>query len=243
MRNYRDYYGKVSKKSESTGSSPFGSDPIAKARSIGYTAKELESVPEGAVMGTGCGNPVALAKLKKGQTVLDIGCGGGLDVFLAARRVGPKGHVIGLDGTQAMLDRANAFAVKGGYTNVEFLLGDMENIPLKDGSVDVVISNCVINHARDKVRAFGEIRRCLKPDGRLLVSDLVLTGKFEEEVLRDKIWGAWIANALGKQDYLDAIEKAGFKNITIVSETLFAMAEADDRLKGKIRSLSIEAYK
>ena len=244
MGNLRQYYGKAAQNAQDHGSSASGpTDPITQAKSIGYSKKELQSVPEGSVMGMGCGNPVALAKLQDGEMVLDIGCGGGLDVFLTAQKVGKNGHVIGIDMTQEMLDRAKTNAIKGDYKNVEFLLGDIENMPVEENSVDVIISNCVINHARDKVRAFREAIRCLKPGGRLLVSDLVVQGEFGDEALQDEIWGAWIANALGKQEYLNAIEVAGFNNITIMTENLFNLSEADDRLKGKISSISIETYK
>ena len=244
MGKLRQYYGKVSQNAHGHGSRGTGhTDPVVQARFIGYSEKELQSVPEGSVMGMGCGNPTALAKLQEGETLLDLGCGGGLDVFLAAPQVGKNGHVIGIDMTQEMVDRAKENATKGNYKNVEFLLGDMENMPVKDGSVDIIISNCVINQALDKVRAFREALRCLKPGGRLLVSDLVVQGEFSDDTLQDEIWGAWIANALGKQEYLNAIEVAGFKNITIVTENLFNSSEADDRLKGKISSISVEAYK
>ncbi|MFH1614517.1 MAG: arsenite methyltransferase [Planctomycetota bacterium] len=244
MGNLRQYYGKASQNAQDYGSSAAGpTDPITQATSIGYSKKELQSVPEGSVMGMGCGNPTVLAKLQEGETVLDLGCGGGLDVFLAALKVGKNGHVIGIDMTQEMLDRAKTNAIKGDYKNAEFLLGDIENVPVKDNSVDVVISNCVINYALDKARVFREALRCLKPCGRLLVSDLVVQGEFGDDALQDEIWGAWIANALGKQEYLNAIEVAGFKSITIMTENLFNLSEADDRLKGKISSISVEAYK
>jgi len=244
MGNLRQYYGKVAQNAHGHGSSAAGpADPITQARSIGYSEKELQSVPEGSVMGMGCGNPTALAKLQEGETVLDLGCGGGLDVFLAAPRVGKNGHVIGIDMTQEMVDRAKANATKRDYRNVEFLLGEMENVPVEDNSADVVISNCVINHALDKVRTFREALRCLKPGGRLIVSDLVVQGEFNDDTLQDEMWGAWIANALGKREYLNAIERAGFKNITIMTENLFSLSEADHRLKGKISSISVEAYK
>jgi len=244
MGNLRQYYGKVAGRALAHSSSTVGpTNPITQAMSIGYSGKELQSVPEGSVMGMGCGNPTALAKLQEGQTVLDLGCGGGLDVFLAASRVGKNGHVIGIDMTQEMVDRARANATKGDYKNVEFLLGNMENMPVKDNSIDVVVSNCVINHALDKVKAFREALRCLKPDGRLLVSDLVVQGEFSDDTLQDEVWGAWIANALERREYLNAIEVAGFKNITIVTENPFNLSEADERLRGKISSISVEAYK
>ena len=244
MGNFSQYYGKVAQRALVHGSSAVGvKNPITQARAIGYSEKDLQSVPEGSVIGMGCGNPTMLAKLQEGQTVFDIGCGGGLDVFLAASRVGKNGHVIGIDMTQEMVDRAKANATKGDYKNVEFLLGNMENMPVKDNSIDVVVSNCVMNHALDKVRAFREALRCLKPGGRLLVSDLVVHGKFGDDALQDEVWGTWIANALERREYLNAIEVAGFKNITIVTENLFNLSEADDRLKGKISSISVEAYK
>jgi arsenite methyltransferase len=244
MSSFRQYYRKIAKNARGHRSSDIlYKDPVAQAVSIGYSEKELQNVPAESVMGMGCGNPIALAKLEKGETVLDIGCGGGLDVFLAARRVGKNGHVIGIDITHEMVNRAKATAAKGDYENVEFLTGDMGKIPVKDNSVDAVISNCVMNHATDKVKAFAEALRCLKTGGRLLVSDLVVQGEFSDDALQDKVWGDWIANALKKQEYLNAIETAGFRSITIVAENLFNLSQADNRLKGKIISISVKAYK
>jgi arsenite methyltransferase len=244
MSSFRQYYRKIAKNARGHRSSAvLHKDPIAQAISIGYSKKELQNVPVESVMGMGCGNPIALAKLEKGETVLDIGCGGGLDVFLVAQRIGRDGHVIGIDITHEMVNRAKETAAKGNYRNVEFLTGDMEKIPVKDNSFDAVISNCVMNHALDKVKAFMEALRCLKPGGRLLVSDLVVQGKFSNDALQDKIWGAWIANALGKQEYLNAIEAAGFRNITIMTEDLYNLSQADNRLKGKIISISVKACK
>jgi arsenite methyltransferase len=242
MSNFREYYRKVAQGGRSSGA-VVHSDPVAQALAIGYSRKELQNVPAEAVMGTGCGNPTALAELREGQTVLDVGCGGGLDAFLAAGKVGPKGRVIGIDMTGQMVARARAAAAKGGYRNVEFLTADMAKMPVKENSVDAVISNCVMNHARDKVKAFREALRCLKAGGLLLVSDLIVQGEFGPDALNDEVWGAWLANALGKQEYLDAIAAAGFRNITVMTETPFKLAEGDAGLKGKIVSINVKAYK
>jgi len=212
------------------------------AKSIGYAEQELADVPEGVVC-HGCGNPTALAELKEGETVLDLGSGGGLDAFLAARRVGPRGKVIGIDSSGEMVARTTETAAKGNYANVVFEQAEMEILPVGDESVDVVISNCVLNYAGDKVAAFKEVFRCLKANGRMVVSDLVAEGGFSDEVLQDKVWGEWLRRALGKQDYLKAIEEAGFHEVAVVKETTFPMAESDEQLRGKIVSLTVKACK
>jgi len=192
------------------------------SKNVGYTDEELGAVPEGANLGLGCGNPVALASLAQGETVLDLGSGAGFDCFLAANRVGKKGRVIGVDMTPEMIEKARENAHKGGYQNVEFRLGEIENIPAADNSVDVIISNCVINLSPDKDRVFQEAFRILKPGGRLMVSDIVLLRELPD-FIRDSIaaYVGCISGALMKEDYLGAIRKAGFQEVTVMDETLF----------------------
>jgi len=191
-------------------------------RKVGYSDDELGAVPEGANLGLGCGNPTALAQLKKGETVLDLGSGAGFDCFLAATKVGSDGHVIGVDMTPEMIDKARQNADKGGYGNVEFRLGEIESLPVEDCTVDVVISNCVINLSPDKPRTFQEAFRVLRPGGRLMVSDIVLLKELPEAILKSA--GAYIgcvAGAMLKKDYLDAIKKAGFKDVKVNGESTF----------------------
>jgi arsenite methyltransferase len=217
-------------------------DPLRYAKSVGYAEEEIRSVPDGVVC-HGCGNPIALAELREGETVLDLGAGGGLDAFLAARRVGPNGRVIGVDSSAEMVAKATQNAAKGNYTNIVFKQGELEKLPLDDESVDVIISNCVLNYAGDKLAAFKEVCRCLRPNGRMVVADLVTEGRFSDEVLEDKVWGEWLRRALGKRDYLKAIEKAGLRGIAVLKETTFPMAESDERLREKIVSVAVKAYK
>jgi SAM-dependent methyltransferase len=171
----------------------------------------------------GCGDPVTLASLEPGQTVLDLGSGGGIDVFLAARQVGPEGHIIGVDMTDEMLVKAEANKAKLGEAaqNVEFRKGFIEDLPVADGSVDVVISNCVINLSPDKPQVFREAFRTLKPGGRLAVSDIVIEGQFSEEARANMdSWAACISGALPASDYLDAIRAAGFADVEITDKNL-----------------------
>jgi SAM-dependent methyltransferase len=191
---------------------------------LGYETQDLEAVPEGANLGLGCGNPVALASLQPGETVLDLGSGAGFDAFLASTRVGPEGRVIGVDMTPQMIERATALASTHGYTNVEFRLGDIEALPVADASVDAIISNCVVNLTTDKALTFREAFRVLKPGGRLMVSDLVLERPLPEAIRQDlDAYGACIAGALLKADYLAAIEAAGFQAVTVKSERRYGL--------------------
>ena len=191
---------------------------------LGYGTQDLAAVPDGANLGLGCGNPVALASLQPGETVLDLGSGAGFDAFLAAQRVGPKGRVIGVDMTPQMIERATALAKAHGYDNVEFRLGDIEALPVADGTVDAIISNCVVNLSTDKAQVFREAFRALKPGGRLMVSDLVLVQPLPIAVAQDMdAYGACIAGALLKTDYLAAIESAGFDRVAVVSERHYGL--------------------
>ena len=192
------------------------------SKAIGYTEEELGSVPDGANLGLGCGNPIALASLAEGETVLDLGSGAGFDCFLAANRVGKTGKVIGVDMTPEMLDKARENARKGDYENVEFRLGEIENLPAADNSIDIIISNCVINLSPDKKSVFDEAYRVLKPGGRLMVSDIVLLKELPE-FIRNSIaaYVGCISGALLKAKYLDTITGAGFQQVEVLEEAIF----------------------
>ena len=212
-------------------------------REIGYSEQDLKNVPDSAFLGLGCGNPVAVANLKEGETVLDLGSGGGIDVFLASKKVGTDGKVIGVDMTEEMVERAKASAMKFGYRNVEFRLGEIENLPLEDETVDTIISNCVINLSPDKLKVFQEAFRVLKPKGKLIVSDIVTRGELPEEVRKNfDAWAGCISGALKKVQYINTIKKAGFREIKIISEKSYTIDVSDD-LAGKIVSIQIEAKK
>ncbi len=211
---------------------------------LGYSKDEINSVPEGSNLGLGCGNPTALAQLKEGGTVLDLGSGAGFDVFLAANKVGEKGYVIGVDMTEKMIDKANENAEKGGYRNVEFRLGDIENLPVEDDSIDVIISNCVINLSPNKLKVYQEVYRVLKSGGKIVVSDIVTLKDLPKNVKEDlEKWTSCISGALKKEEYLDVIEKTGFKDIKILSESSYCDERFDEKLRGKITSIQIEAHK
>ncbi len=201
-------YGDIAKKKKSC---CCGSNNTDVSEKVGYTKEDLISIPDEANMGLGCGNPVALASLKEGETVVDLGCGGGIDVFLAAKRVGNKGKVIGIDMTEDMLNKARANAKKAGFKNVEFKLGEIENMPLDSNMADCIISNCVIHLSEDKQKVFNEAFRILKSGGRLMVSDMVLLADLPDSVLKSPgLHAGCVAGALRKEDYLDKIKKAGF---------------------------------
>jgi arsenite methyltransferase len=199
------------------------------SREIGYSDADMASVPEGANLGLGCGNPVALASLKEGETVIDLGSGGGFDCFLAAGKVGGQGRVIGVDMTPEMLARARENAAASEYRNVEFRLGEIENLPVADGTADVIISNCVINLAPDKGRVFKEAFRALKPGGRLMVSDIVLKRELPPAVMESLIaYVGCVAGASLRKDYLQAIEAAGFQDVRVVEEASFGTGSIEN---------------
>jgi arsenite methyltransferase len=225
----REGYAKIAKQDSSCcapSKSCCGSGNLAEdiSKSIGYTEEELRGVPEGANLGLGCGNPVALASLKEGEVVLDLGSGAGFDCFLAATRVGDEGRVIGVDMTPEMLEKARENARKVNSKNVEFRLGEIENLPVADSSVDVVISNCVINLSPEKRRVFNEAYRALKPGGRLMVSDIVLLKELPD-VLKNPIeaYVGCLSGALLKDEYIKTIKAAGFKDVRTIDEASFPM--------------------
>jgi SAM-dependent methyltransferase len=213
----QDYTRVVERSSGCCGSGP--THPEETARRIGYSDEEIQAAPDGANLGVGCGNPTALASLRSGEVVVDLGSGGGFDAFLAAREVGPTGRVIGVDMTDAMLEKARENARKADFTNVEFRKGAIEDLPIEDESVDVIISNCVINLSPEKDRVFREAFRVLKPGGRLMISDIVLERPLPPEIAADI--GAHVGCVGGasvRSEYLEQVRKAGFREVNIVRE-------------------------
>ncbi len=233
----RDAYAKIASQGDSssapaekessccsTDSSCCGSTELAQdiSKKIGYTEEEIKTVPEGANLGLGCGNPVALASLREGETVLDLGSGAGFDCFLAADKVGKSGKVIGIDMTTEMIEKARENIKKGNYENVEFKLGDIEKLPVEDNSVDVIISNCVVNLSPDKKEVFAEAFRVLKPGGRLMISDIVLLKELPDFIKNSiEAYVGCVSGAVLKDEYIEAIKKAGFEQVKIVDETSY----------------------
>lgn len=241
-KKVNERYSEIATQSSSccSNSSCCSPSPVQQAKQVGYTREELKNVPDSAIMGLGCGNPAGLADPEKGETVLDLGCGAGLDVFLAANKVGPEGKAIGVDMSEEMVERAKKGAIEGDFTNVEFRLGEIENLPIEDGSVDIVISNCVINLSPDKLKVFQEINRVLKPNGRALISDLVSEKELPQELKEDsKAWSECLGGVLEKKEYLDTIRSAGLNNIEIVNKSKFSDPQIDQRLTGEITSLKV----
>ena len=221
-----------------------GISPLSQAEAIGYLREDLEHIPEEAVMGLGCSNPTTIADLKAGEVVLDLGSGAGVDVFLAANKVGSAGRVIGVDMTEEMIDKAEGIARTHGYHNVEFRLGEIEKLPVEDKSVDVIISNCVINLSPDKSKVFHEAYRALKPGGKLTVSDIVSEGALPDEIKNDpEAWAGCIAGALEQQEYLKKIKKAGFGDVQVVSSKEFYIEGKGDKVIKKLLRITVKAYK
>lgn len=213
LESVRSKYGAVAESTLS--SNDAGVKAVAEA--FGYSAEELTSIPAGANMGLSCGNPTATANLRPGEVVVDLGSGGGLDVFLASKQVGPEGRAIGIDMTPEMIERARANAVAGGYTNVAFYQSTIDKIPLPDGSVDCVISNCVINLAPDKPAVFREIARVLKPGGRFAVSDIALKGELPKALAQSMAaYVGCISGAIRIDEYREGLLAAGFEHVEIV---------------------------
>ena len=218
------------------------------SRGIGYSAEETAAVPEGANLGLGCGNPQAIAALKPGEVVLDLGSGAGFDCFLAARAVGEAGRVIGVDMTPDMVSKARGNAIKGGYANVEFRLGEIEHLPVADASIDVIISNCVINLSPSKAQVFHEAFRALKPGGRLAISDIVLTAELPPEMHAEiALYTGCVAGAANVVDLIAMLAGAGFSDIRIApkdASSEYIQHWAPGRgVENYIASANIEAIK
>ncbi|MCP4584149.1 MAG: arsenite methyltransferase [candidate division Zixibacteria bacterium] len=227
-KQVREGYGQVAtqtKQDSGCGCGPSCCGPSTAeqiSKGIGYNDEDLHNVPEGANLGLGCGNPIALASLAEGETVVDLGSGAGFDCFLAAGKVGQTGKVIGVDMTHEMIEKARANADKGKQKNVEFRLGEIEHLPVADNSADIIISNCVINLSPDKQQVFSEAYRVLKPGGRVMVSDIVLLKPLPDYIMNSvRAYVGCLSGAMLKDDYLDAIKKAGFENVEVVEEKSF----------------------
>jgi arsenite methyltransferase len=217
------------------------SSPKQALLSIGYDKNELESIPASSILGVGCGAPLNFADLKEGETVVDLGSGAGIDAFLASKEVQEPGKVIGIDFTEDMLKKATSAAKEYGFKNVEFRKGDIENsIPVEDDSVDAVISNCVINLTTDKVKAFKEVHRILKKNGkgRIAISDLVTSKEVQAESVNAEDWCSCIDGALTKENYINSIKDAGFQDVKVLNEQLYMN---DDKTGRKITSIVVGA--
>jgi SAM-dependent methyltransferase len=215
---------------------------VQSARIVGYDAQDLEAIPQSSILGLGCGTPTAFSNIQPGETVVDLGSGAGIDVFISARKAGDNGHVIGIDMTDEMLEKAKNNAQGHGYRTVEFRKGDIEKeIPVESNSTDVVISNCVINLTTDKVAAFKEIHRILKKGGRMIISDLITDKQIPLNEVDAGKWCSCIDGALTKENYLYSIKKAGFSGAEVLSESLYMEGgEIGDR---RVTSLVMRALK
>jgi SAM-dependent methyltransferase len=257
----KEAYSKIAKNSSSCCSSSNCCGGISStvdiSKKIGYTDEDLRNVPEGANLGLGCGNPLFFADLKEGETVLDLGSGAGFDCFLAAKKVGEKGKVIGIDMTESMVKKAKENAKKGGFKNVEFKIGEIENLPIEDNSIDLIISNCVINLSPDKGKVFKEAYRVLRKGGRMVISDIVLLKGLPDFIKNStSAYTGCISGAMIKEEYINEIYKAGFKEVKILDESFFSLyciisdpdinkIKEDEKkeLQRNILSIKISAFK
>lgn len=219
-------------------------------RALGYTEEQIAAIPQGSNYGLGCGNPLGHAEVKPGETVLDLGSGAGIDVFLASREVGPEGRAIGVDMTPSMVSRARANAAEGAYANVEFRLGEIERLPVADASVDLIISNCVINLSPDKPSVFREALRVLRPGGRIVVSDIVLSRELPDNVRTSvEAYAGCVAGASLKDDYLRLIREAGFEGVEVLDQRTSrapeSLVSSEDAacVQDSIRSIKVRAVK
>ncbi len=239
----REAYGLYAE-TQSSCCGPSASPADQVATSLDYDPVELKNIPDGANIGAGCGNPTAHASLKKGEIVVDLGSGAGIDCFLAANKVGDEGYVIGVDFTPQMLAKARENAVKGGYTNVEFRKGDIENLPIVNNSVNVIISNCVINLAPDKEKVFKEAFRVLKPGGRLMVSDIVLLKELPDVIAKSvEAYAGCVSGAIQKEEYLQKLKNASFSTIEITKEVKQPIYFEGSEIKDSLASINVSAYK
>jgi len=259
----REAYGKIAMNQEGCGSDCGPNcvqDTKDFAKGIGYTDEELQAIPDEANLGLSCGNPTALASLNKGESVLDLGAGAGFDCFLAASRVGPAGKVIGVDMTSEMLEKARENARKNDVENVDFRLGEIENLPVEDDSIDAVISNCVINLSTDKERVFEEIYRVLKPGGRIAISDMALLKELPKKI-KDNMdsYVGCISGAMLINDYRKAVEASGLKDVKItfkgstdfidpdtqdpIGKALLDITEGKESLDRYVVSINVEGKK
>jgi len=247
----KEGYGKIARAAGSCcqAASCCGNANLAKdiGKVVGYSDEEMNAVPQNSNLGLGCGNPVAIASLKEGDVVLDLGSGAGFDAFLAAQRVGKSGRVIGVDMTPEMLKKARDNAEKGGYKNVEFRSGEIEKLPVEDNSIDVIISNCVINLSPDKKAVFKEAYRVLKSGGRIMVSDLVLVKDLPNDIKESvEAYVGCLAGAIKRDEYLKFITIAGFQEVRIISQSNYSVDAMFENLKGAdgaVASIKVSAVK
>jgi len=244
----RDNYGKIAERGGSCcppTTNCCGSAPVGLSTGLGYKAVDLDLLPEGADLGLGCGAPLEHLKLQPGETVVDLGSGAGIDALIAARDVGPEGHVIGIDMTPEMLAKARSNAAAADADHVEFREGRLEALPVDDGSVDAITSNCVINLVPDKSKVFAEIARVLKPGGRLVVSDVMLDGELPEVITQDVMaYVGCVSGAIQREDYLRMLTEAGLGDIEIAKDVDFLATVADSlpkEISGAMEELGLKS--